>query len=155
MDIRTATRSDLPDIALVLGDTSLFPAAMLGEMMAPILDEPESSDQWLVCAEDGSGVIGFAYYRQEPLAEGTWNLLAIGFRKQYQGLGHGATLVAAVEKALAQQRVLIVETSGLEEFLATRAFYDQRGYEREAVIRDYWADGDDKVIYRKRLRRPL
>jgi len=151
MNIRIPTKSDLPDIALILDDTDLFPAEMLGEMIAPFFDEPDSPEKWLVCEESNNGVIGFGYFRPEPLAEGTWNLLAIGFRKNHQGYGYGATLVAEVEKTLAQERVLIVETSGLEDFEATRTFYDKCGYDREAVIRDYWADGDDKVIYRKKL----
>ena len=151
MNIRIPSKSDLPDIALILGDTELFPAEMLGEMIAPFFNEPDNPEKWLVCEEGENGVIGFGYFRQEPLAEGTWNLLAIGFRKNHQGHGYGATLVAEVEKALAQERVLIVETSGVEDFEATRTFYDKCGYDREAVIRDYWADGDDKVIYRKKL----
>lgn len=151
MNIRILTQSDLTDIAVILDDTDLFPAELLGEMIAPFFDEPDSFEKWLVCEERGIGVVGFGYFRPEPLAEGTWNLLAIGFRKDHQGHGYGATLVAEVEKTLAQERVLIVETSGLDDFEATRTFYDRCGYDREAVIRDYWADGDDKVIYRKKL----
>jgi len=151
MNIRKPTKSDLPHIALILNDTDLFPSDMLDEMIAPFFDEAENPDKWLVCDTRDKGVVGFGYVRPEPLAEGTWNLLAIGFRQGHQGHGYGAALVSEIEKVLAQERVLIVETSGVEDFAATRTFYDKCGYDREAVIRDYWADGDDKVIYRKKL----
>ena len=49
-------------------------------------------------------------------------------------------------------RFLLVDTSGKDEFKRTRAFYDMLGYDREARIRNYWADGDDKVTFGKVLR---
>ncbi len=51
----------------------------------------------------------------------------------------------------AGQRVLIVETSGLPEFERTRKFYDKCNYERAAVIRDFYQDGEDKVVFWKKL----
>ena len=59
-----------------------------------------------------------------------------------------------VESQLADEggRILLVDTSGKEEFKRTRTFYDMLGYEREARIRDYWSSGDDKVTFRKVLR---
>ena len=151
MNIRPPIRADMPDIANVLDDTDLFPVEMLAEMIAPFFDDPANREKWLVCEKGGTGVVGFCYFRPEPLAHGTWNLLAIAVRKDHQGQGYGAKLVAEVERALAKERVLIVETSGLDDFEATRAFYRNCGYDKEAVIRDYWAEGDDKVIYRKSL----
>ncbi len=48
-------------------------------------------------------------------------------------------------------RMLLVETSGLPDFERTRAFYRKCGYEEEARIRDFYAAGDDKVVFRKVL----
>jgi len=149
--IRVPQKSDLAQISLVLRETDLFPAEMLEEMIAPYFDEPDGPERWLVCEGAGDVVIGFCFFRPEPLAEGTWNLLAIGFRENHQRHGYGAALIAEVERALVNERVLIVETSGTSDYANARAFYDKCGYDREAVIRDYWADGDDKVIFRKAL----
>ncbi len=151
MYIRLPVKSDLADIKLVLKDTDLFPVEMLEEMMAPFFDDPQSRERWLVCENTDGRVFGFSYVRPEPLTEGTWNLLAIGFRREHKGHGHGKQLIANIEHDLSAERVLIVETSGLEEFATTRSFYEKCGYEQEAIIRDYWARGDDKVIYRKAL----
>ncbi|GFE52539.1 hypothetical protein So717_42920 [Roseobacter cerasinus] len=49
-------------------------------------------------------------------------------------------------------RLLIVDTSGTEAFDDTRRFYAKNSYATEAKIRGFWADGDDKIIFAKRLR---
>ena len=151
MNIRAPAPSDLPAIERVLEDTELFPTEMLEAMIEPFFNDADSQDRWLVCEVDEVGVIGFSFTRPETLADGAWNLLAIGFRLAHQGKGYGAKLIAEVEKSLHGERILIVEASGLDEFAATRRFYETQGYTREAVIRDYWADGDDKVIFWKAL----
>ena len=48
-------------------------------------------------------------------------------------------------------RLLLVETSSLPQYDRTRAFYVKCGYEEEARVRDYWAVGDDLVVFRKAL----
>ena len=48
-------------------------------------------------------------------------------------------------------RLLLVETSGKLSFERTRRFYAGLGYRREAVIRDYYAAGDDKIVFAKPL----
>lgn len=49
-------------------------------------------------------------------------------------------------------RMLIVETSGLPSFSGTRAFYVKCGCEEEGRIRDFYAAGEDKIVFRKVLR---
>ena len=151
MNIRKPTSSDLSDIKLILEDTDLFPPEMLEDMIEPFLQGNEQQDRWLVCDTETNGVIGFSYTRAEELADSVWNLLAIGFRSQHQRSGFGTKLIENVERSLSGERILIVETSSTDDFDKTRDFYRSRGYDQEAVIRDYWADGDDKIIFRKRL----
>jgi len=44
-------------------------------------------------------------------------------------------------------RLIVVETSGMEKYASTRAFYEAAGYEKEAVLRDFYNVGDDLVIF--------
>lgn len=46
---------------------------------------------------------------------------------------------------------MIVETSALPEFELTRKFYDKLNYKREAVIREFYQKGEDKVVFWKKL----
>ncbi|MEL7537017.1 MAG: GNAT family N-acetyltransferase [Pseudomonadota bacterium] len=151
MNIRKLNPSDLPATGRILQDTALFPADMLEAMTKPFFEDTDHPDLWFVGEIDDDGVVGFAYVRPEPLTDRTWNLLAIGIRSSHQGKGYGSRMLTEIERALATERILIVDTSGLDEYARTRAFYAQCGYHQEAVIRDYWATGDDKVTFRKPL----
>ena len=151
MNIRKPNSSDLPDIKIILAETNLFPPEVLDEMIKPFLHGDEQQHRWLVCETDTDGVIGFSYTKSEDLTDRVWNLLAIGFRTQHQDRGFGTKLIEEVERVLAGERIIIVDTSSLDDFDKTRDFYRNRGYDQEAVIRDYWANGDDKITFRKRL----
>jgi hypothetical protein len=47
------------------------------------------------------------------------------------------------------QRLLIVETAGTEEFEYVRKFYRENGFEMEGTIRDFYDAGVDKIVFRK------
>jgi ribosomal protein S18 acetylase RimI-like enzyme len=87
------------------------------------------------------------------MTEGTWNLYMLAVHPDRQGEGRGAALVRYVEEALKSrgERLLLIETLGLDSFAPQRAFYKKCGYEEEARIRDFYAAGGDKVIFRKAL----
>lgn len=152
MNIRPTLASDIPALQIVLDQTELFPSEMLPEMVAGFLQADAPQDLWLTCEANGVA-IGLCYARPEMLADGTWNMLAIAVHPDSQGKGAGAALTKQMEDTLKEngQRVLIVDTSGADAFANTRAFYTQNGYTQEARIRDFWAPGDDKVIFWKQL----
>lgn len=106
---------------------------------------------WLTNDEDNDGVIGLAYCEPERMTDQTWNLQLIAVHPDYQGQGHGGNLLRHVEETLKAcgGRMLLVET--LASFNLAQAFYRKYGYEEEARIRDFYAAGDDKVVFRKVL----
>ena len=50
-----------------------------------------------------------------------------------------------------QGRILLIETSSLPHYHLTRKFYLKHGYEEAAVLKDFYADGDDLVVFRRRI----
>ena len=48
-------------------------------------------------------------------------------------------------------RLLLVETSSTAAYARARHLYETSGYRREAVVHDFYARGDDLVIYVKDL----
>ena len=152
MKIRETTRGDIPALQDVLDGTALFPSDMLPDMLQGFLSDAQPTEIWLTC-EAGGKAVGFCYAVPEQLAEGTWNMLALAVLPVQQGGGCGGALVQHLEQHLKNsgQRIVIADTSGTDKFAQTRAFYRKNGYTEEARIRDFWAAGDDKVVFWKSL----
>ena len=153
MIIRPTKEADIAALQAVVDATALFPSEMLPDMVGGFLTNPEDDDAlWFTCESDGRAV-GFCFAKPEQLADGTWNMLAIAVDPAMQGHGCGRAIVEQLETDLAGEgaRVLIADTSGTDAFAKTREFYRKCGYSEEARIRDFWAAGDDKVVFWKRL----
>jgi len=149
--IRSSKPQDLGAIKAVIDATELFPSEYLDEMFSGDTEPTEEQEFWLTY--DDNGVQAVAYCAPEQMTNGTWNLLLIAVHPDRQSSGIGTQLVLHVETTLKKLgvRVLLVETSGTDDFVRTRSFYEQIGYDREACIRDYYDIGDDKIIFRKAL----
>lgn len=152
MTIRPTRHDDIAALQAVLDGTELFPSEMLPDMVGGFLAGGEDSDIWLTCETEGRAV-GFCYAVPEALADGAWNMLAIAVLPDEQGHGLGGAIVGQLEAMLREreQRILIADTSGADDFAPTRAFYRKQGYAEEARIRDFWAEGDDKIVFWKSL----
>ncbi|GAB5416883.1 MAG: hypothetical protein Crog4KO_17500 [Crocinitomicaceae bacterium] len=150
--IRPVTKNDIPGIKSVIDSNKLFPSEYLEDMMSDYLNNPESEELWFTKIEKDVP-IGVGYCVPEKFTEGTYNLLAIAVSKDVQGKGIGASLMQYIEESLKNKgaRVLIVDTSSDDQFELTRKFYLKLGYLQEAVIRDFWSEGDDKVVFWKKL----
>ena len=70
----------------------------------------------------------------------------------HHGTGVGTALLDAMEQRLAgAARLVVVETAGRADYAPTRAFYEARGYRAVSRIPDFYAPGDDQVVYVKAL----
>lgn len=149
--VRAVVPADLPALKGVIDGVGLFPSAMLDAMIAPFFAAAESGEFWLTY--DDGGPCAVVYVAPERMTDGAWNMLLIAVDPARQGQGIGAALTRRVERKLAADgaRLLLVETSGLDHYARTRAFYAGLGYSEEARIRDYYQAGEDKIVFRKAL----
>jgi ribosomal protein S18 acetylase RimI-like enzyme len=152
LTIRKAVPDDLPAFKAVIDSNELFPADLLDDMVQDFFTNPASTDIWL-CAELENRPVAVAYCAPERMTEGTFNLYLIAVLSDLKGKGIGGEVMQFLENQLKSSgvRVLLVETSGLPAFERTRHFYDQCHYTREAVIRDFYQAGEDKVVFWKKL----
>ncbi len=156
--IRPITPEDREAVLALIEASGLFLPDELGELDTLLFEyfgSLQEGDQfWCVNETDGQ-ICGVAYYAPERMTSGTWNVYLIAVHPDFQGQGHGTALMGHIEAALASrgERLLLVETAGLESFERTRTFYRSCGYEEEARIRDFYAEGEDKIIFRKPLSR--
>lgn len=106
-----------------------------------------------IVQREGAQVLGFACYGPRDLTEGVFDLYWIAVDPNAHRGGVGRILLNASEEAVrkAGGRMLIAETSGTPLYDPTRAFYLGMGYTAEANIKDFYKQGDDLVIFVKRL----
>ena len=113
----------------------------------------QEPSRWVVDEEDGA-VVAVAFFEPRDATDRVWYLTMIVVSPALQGTGHGRRLLEHVEQTLreADQRLLLIETSGTEQYTATRRFYERGGYREVARVPDYFEDGDDMVLFLKDLR---
>lgn len=150
--IRKVNKQDIVSLKAVIDSSGLFPSSLLEGMIENYFHNPSTEDIWLT-KEINHLPVAVAYCAPEKLTAGTYNLYLIAVHQNYQGSGMGTEVMTYVEKLLKEngQRILLVETSSLPEFELTRKFYDKCGYTREAVIRDFYQEGEDKIVFWKKL----
>jgi ribosomal protein S18 acetylase RimI-like enzyme len=111
-----------------------------------------SPDYLALGAELDGCLAGWICWGPTPCTLGTFDLYWMAVDPAAQGAGVGSALVAEMERRLAGiARLIVVETAGREDYAPTRAFYQARGYRAAAVIPDFYAPGDDQVVYVKWL----
>lgn len=154
--IRPTIPEDTPALLELTRATGVFKSHeidTLDEVLADYHEVERANGHVGVTLEVEGEVFGFAYYAPAPMTERTWYLYWIAVRKAQHARGHGGQLLRHVEDDIRRRdgRVLFIETSGLPLYDPTRRFYIKHGYDQEATLRDFYATGDDMVVFRKLL----
>lgn len=158
MQLRPLAAADRAPLEAVLRATGSFFDEEV-EVALELIDYGIKGSQdyrFLVAADGpapGDKVLGYACWGPTPMTDRTFDLYWIAVDPRRQGGGVGRALMAAVEQRLRSEgaRLLLVETASKESYAATRAFYERIGYEEVARTPDFYRDGDDRVVYARRL----
>ena len=111
-----------------------------------------SSDYLALGAEHEGRLAGWICWGPTPCTLGTYDLYWMAVDPAGQHTGIGSALLAEMERRLSgRARLIVVETAGRADYSDTRRFYQARGYRATARIPDFYALGDDLVVYTKRL----
>jgi GNAT superfamily N-acetyltransferase len=101
-------------------------------------------------AELDAGLVGWICWGPTPCTLGTYDLYWMAVDPEAQGSGVGTALLAEMERRLTGvARLIIIETAGRPDYAATRGFYHRRGYSPVSTIPDFYAPGDDQVVFVK------
>ena len=108
-----------------------------------------SDDYEVLVVERDDVLEGYVCFGPTPMTEGAWDLYWIATAHHARRTGAGVALVTALEARLRSigARLVRLETSSRPEYAATRRFYDKAGFIVAATLRDFYAPGDDLVIY--------
>ena len=104
----------------------------------------------LLGAELDGRLVGWICWGPTPCTLGTYDLYWMAVDPDAQGTGIGTALLLEMERRLAGlARLIVIETAGRSDYEGTRAFYQGRGYSPLSVIPDFYAPGDDQVVFVK------
>ena len=111
-----------------------------------------SPDYLALGAEHDGRLVGWICWGPTPCTLGTYDLYWMAVDPAVQAGGIGTALLHAMESRIfGLGRLIVVETAGRADYAPTRAFYQARGYRVAARIPDFYAPGDDQVVYVKAL----
>ncbi|HET7600668.1 MAG TPA: GNAT family N-acetyltransferase [Gemmatimonadales bacterium] len=103
-------------------------------------------------ADLGGRLAGWICWGPTPCTLGTYDLYWMAVDPALHGARIGTILLEEMERRLrGRARLIVVETAGRPDYAPTRAFYARRGYVATARIPEFYAPGDDLVVYTKLL----
>ena len=152
--IRPTQPSDTPALLAIAERTQVFKPHELIALREVLDDFHEDGGEHQAYTFESNGhIIGFVYFAPTSMTDRTWHLYWIFVDKKTHAKGIGTKLLKYVEEDIVRQggRLFLIETSSLPSYEPTRKFYLKHHYEQAAEIRDFYADGDNQVIFRKHL----
>ena len=155
--VRPMAQADRAVIAELVVSVENFNQAEIDcalELIDIYLNTKSQADYHVVVAEDArSRVHAYACWGPVPLTKGTYDLYWIATHPDSRGFGYGRALMAYVESKVLENkgRLLAIETSSKESYVATVEFYRRLGFEEAFCIRDFYDVGDDKLVFVKRF----
>jgi ribosomal protein S18 acetylase RimI-like enzyme len=154
--IRPMAPQDKPAILQMLRNMPEFKPAEIAvaeEVLDTYQHDPIKSGYYVFIAEIDSHAAGYVCCGPTPLTETTWDIYWLAVAPNQQSQGIGKSLLSFAEGIIKEKhgKMTIIETSSKPEYRTTRRFYRRQGYKPACRIADFYASGDDKLIFIKRL----
>jgi ribosomal protein S18 acetylase RimI-like enzyme len=141
-------------LAAQAGNFDQEEVACVGELWLEFMQKgADASGYYFLVDEIEQTIAGFACYGPRPLTYGAYDLYWIAVNPQFRRRGIGAALLEAVAVEIKKLggRLMLAETSGSAGYAGTRQFYRDAGFKAEAMVKDFYQDGDDLVMFTRRV----
>lgn len=156
-NLRTVPEAgDVEQVRALVAATGFFSdeeIAIAIELVEERLAKGVACDYRFLLVDEAERLIAYTCYGRVPLTHSSYDLYWIVVAPEAQGGGIGRALLTLTETAIAGLggTALYAETSGRLQYAPTRSFYRRCGYREAAVFPDFYALGDDKVVFEKRF----
>ncbi len=153
----TVLPTDPDSVLHIVVSTGFFTGEEI-QIAVELVDEclqkgPEKSGYHFVFMESGDEVMGYTCYGRIPGTLYSYDLYWIAIGKRWQRKGLGNRLMTATEERIraAGGRQIFIETSSTDLYHPTHVFYEHCNYSLDHVYPDFYAPGDSKNVYVKRV----
>jgi ribosomal protein S18 acetylase RimI-like enzyme len=152
-EVRPEDRDIVRAIVASTGFFSPIEIEVAVELVDERLAKGASSGYHFVFADRAGQTLGYACYGPIALTAASYDLYWIAVDMKCQGQNIGKALLEESEKLIhtAGGGQIYIETSDRAQYASTRKFYLKWNYRQEALLKDFYAPGDDKVIYVKKV----
>jgi ribosomal protein S18 acetylase RimI-like enzyme len=121
------------------------------ELVEERLRKGLESGYYFVFAEHEDRVVGYICFGPIPCTRGSYDLYWIAVHDDFRNHAIGRELLSKTLRLIEDLGGvrIYVETSSRLQYAPTRSFYCKHGFEQEAVLKDFYDHGDDKIVYSK------
>ena len=114
----------------------------------------QSGYHFLFCERYGK-MVGYACFGKIAGTMSSFDLYWIAVHKDFHNSGIGKALLRKSESIISEMGGdhIYIETSSRKSYEAARLFYSHCGYKKEAILKDFYSTGDNKVIYVKKIKK--
>lgn len=149
-------KSDIEIVREITDSTRFFydhEVEIAAELVQERVEQGESTGYFFVFAEVDGVTVAYSCYGPITMSKTSFDLYWIVTHNDFRGKGIGRKLLEETYKHAKAMgcKILIAETSGLPHYEPTRAFYTGNKFTLEASLKDFYAEGDDKLFYTKRI----
>jgi GNAT superfamily N-acetyltransferase len=154
---RTEPReSDIERVREIVESTKFFynhEIEIAAELVAERLEGGESTGYHFVFADLDGITVAYSCFGPIIMSQTSYDLYWIAAHNDYRGKGIGRTVLDETCRQAKEMgcSIIIAETSGLPHYAPTRSFYISNNFILEATLKDFYAMGDDKLFYTKRI----
>lgn len=157
MVIRPIVRQDKDKILPILKQRGTFNKEEI-RVALEVIDEslciPGGNGYHIFCAcEDSGELVGYICFGPIPMTDYCYDLYWIAVDERASRRGVGESLLQFMEEFAVKKgaRKVYVETSSTPPYEAARSFYKKHRYDVVSVLNDFYREGDDKIVFVKRL----
>jgi len=125
------------------------------EVIDEALNGVGRKDYQVFCAFDNDqNLAGFICFGPIPMTERCYDLYWLRVDEASSGKGIGGRLLGFMEELVAGEgaRRIYVETSSTAPYQAARSLYEKHGYQLVCSLKDFYREGDHKMIFMKEAR---
>ncbi|HEU0097455.1 MAG TPA: GNAT family N-acetyltransferase [Allosphingosinicella sp.] len=147
--------SHLPKLReIVAANDPDIPHMMVADVSAWLDSGRPGGEAYFTALDPAGRVLGMTGYRPDPwgVADISWLVwLYVDPAEHRRGIAR--RLFAHAQDHLRERgcRKVYLDVGNADQHGAAIAFHEQDGFVREGTLRDYWEDGEDFLIFSKRL----
>ncbi len=147
---------DIERVREIVESTKFFydhEVVIAAELVAERIEMGEDTGYYFVFGELDGIPVSYTCYGPITMSQTSFDLYWIATHNDFRGKGIGKLILEETCRHAKEMgcSIIIAETSGLPHYAPTRAFYLNNRFEMEAGLKDFYAMGDDKLFFTRRL----